>query len=219
MGRPRGRPRSYDPDQVLEGALQAFWRGGFSGTSLDALAAASGLNRPSLYAGFGDKQTIYIKAMRRFLAYASEKFGAALMLRPSDKTLSGVIRRYLRTAIDVDGPQERSGLSGCAVISTAMAEALKDPKIREVLSDVLLEMDRQLYACLQELVKKGFISPEADITSLCTLLTSVVQSIGIRSRAGQTRADLERMVESITLTVSQLAEERKTKHTRDLHSR
>ena len=60
----RGRPRSYDPEQVLERALHAFWKSGFSGTSLDTLALATGLNRPSLYAGLGDKRTIYIKAMR-----------------------------------------------------------------------------------------------------------------------------------------------------------
>lgn len=54
---------------MLERVLQVFWKGGCPGTSLDTLAAATGLNRPSLYAGLGDKRTIYIKAMRRVQVY------------------------------------------------------------------------------------------------------------------------------------------------------
>ena len=54
--RPRGRPRSYDPEVALKRATEAFWKSGYSGTSLDDLAAATGMNRPSLYAGFGDKR-------------------------------------------------------------------------------------------------------------------------------------------------------------------
>ena len=94
--RPRGRPRAYDPEQALECALHAFWKGGYSGTSLDTLAAETGLNRPSLYAGLGNKHTIYIKAMRRFQRRARERFGAALASQPDDRSFVDVIARYLK---------------------------------------------------------------------------------------------------------------------------
>ena len=52
--RPRGRPRSYDPEQALAQATAAFWQAGYSATSLDTLALATGMNRPSLYVAVGD---------------------------------------------------------------------------------------------------------------------------------------------------------------------
>jgi len=58
--KPRGRPRAYDPDVALEQAMQTFWKSGYCGTSLDDLSAAMHMNRPSLYAGFGDKRRLYI---------------------------------------------------------------------------------------------------------------------------------------------------------------
>jgi AcrR family transcriptional regulator len=58
--RPRGRPRAYDPDVALAQAMDTFWHAGYAGTSLDDLSAATGMNRPSLYAAFGDKRALYL---------------------------------------------------------------------------------------------------------------------------------------------------------------
>src|SRR3974377_538644 len=113
--RPRGRPRSYDPGVALRRALETFWTQGYSGTSLDDLAAATGMNRPSLYAAFGDKQSLYLKtledyweqslrAMRGFLS-CGEPLAAALM-RVCDAALS--------LYYPADGPPR-----GCFGIGTA----------------------------------------------------------------------------------------------------
>src|ERR1041384_1088527 len=66
LKRPRGRPRAYEPDQALARAMDAFWEGGYAGTSLDTLADKMGMNRPSLYAAFGDKEQLYLKALERY---------------------------------------------------------------------------------------------------------------------------------------------------------
>ena len=68
--RQRGRPREYDPDDALRRALEVFWKTGYSGTSLDAIAAATGMNRPSLYAAFGDKHALYLKALAHYQTLA-----------------------------------------------------------------------------------------------------------------------------------------------------
>ena len=199
--RPRGRPRAYDPEQALECALHAFWKGGYSGTSLDTLAAETGLNRPSLYAGLGNKHTIYIKAMRRFQRRARERFGAALASQPDDRSFVDVIARYLHAVIEVDGPHESIGVSGCAVISTATAEALTDPEIRQVLDEVLEEMDSQLQHCLQTAVANGMLAPKTDVETLAFLLASTAHSIGIRARAGKTKQDIEKHVDALARVI------------------
>ncbi len=199
--KPRGRPRNYIPEEALERALLAFWKGGYSGTSLDTLAAATGLNRPSLYAGLGDKRTIYIKSMRRFQKHAREYVGTALAPQPGDRSFADVIARYLHAAIEVDGPQENTGVSGCAVISTATAEALTDSEIRQVLNEVLEEMDSQLLDRLKQAKKNGELSLDVDIEALGFLLSSTAHSIGIRARAGQTKQEIEKRVDALVRTL------------------
>lgn len=60
------RPRTFDPDDVLNTALDIFWRKGFRGTSLDDITAESGLAKPSLYAAFGDKNALFLKVLDRY---------------------------------------------------------------------------------------------------------------------------------------------------------
>jgi AcrR family transcriptional regulator len=64
--RPIGRPREFDADEALDKALMAFWRRGFEGTSLSDLTEAMGINRPSLYAAFGNKETLFRLALDRY---------------------------------------------------------------------------------------------------------------------------------------------------------
>src|SRR5579862_3206535 len=62
-----GRPRSFDVNRGLDSALRVFWRKGYEGTSLSDLTKAVGVNRPSLYAAFGDKKALFRKAFDRYL--------------------------------------------------------------------------------------------------------------------------------------------------------
>jgi AcrR family transcriptional regulator len=62
-----GRPRSFHIDRALDRALVVFWRKGYEGASLSDLTKALGVNRPSLYAAFGDKEALFRKALDRYL--------------------------------------------------------------------------------------------------------------------------------------------------------
>src|SRR5947209_1642653 len=93
--RPRGRPRTYDPDVALERARDTFWRAGYAATSLDELAAGMGMNRPSLYAGFGDKRDLYGTAVARY-AGDSHAWLAGELAKP--RTLRSALRSIYRGA-------------------------------------------------------------------------------------------------------------------------
>jgi len=196
--RPRGRPRAYDPEQALERAMHTFWKRGYCGTTLDDLSAAMHMNRPSLYAGFGDKHQLYLKAMQRFQAQARERFAEALAPRADDASFADVIARYFYAAIDLYTAHDTTG---CAVIATATAQALTEPDIGQLLDSVLDEMDSQLYQCLQTAVDNGVLPDETDIEALTFLLASSAHGIGIRARAGFTRQRLERMAELLVRTL------------------
>src|SRR5947199_5777311 len=63
-----GRPRQFDADLALDRALAVFWRRGYEGATLDDLTAAMGINRPSLYAAFGDKERLFRRALERYVS-------------------------------------------------------------------------------------------------------------------------------------------------------
>ncbi|MGE0180281.1 MAG: TetR/AcrR family transcriptional regulator, partial [Sphingomonas sp.] len=77
---PRGRPRSFDTDQVLDRVRDTFWRYGYAGTSMDQLATATGLHKPSLYGAFGDKRKLYLAALDNYLADIRAEFAEAFAI-------------------------------------------------------------------------------------------------------------------------------------------
>ena len=60
------RTREFDPENALDSAMALFWRQGFAGTSVAQLVDETGVNRHSLYETFGDKQALYLQALKRF---------------------------------------------------------------------------------------------------------------------------------------------------------
>src|ERR1700737_5635229 len=125
-GRP-GRPRSFDIDQALDRALQVFWRKGYEGTSLSDLTKAVGVNRPSLYAAFGDKEALFRKVLGRYLdgpaAYTQEAL--------KEPTARAVIERLLRGAADLNTAPRNPG--GCLMVQGAFASGDTGDSIRQEL--------------------------------------------------------------------------------------
>lgn len=124
-GKGRGRPRAYDPQTALQQALGVFWNTGYSGASLDSIASAAGMNRPSLYAAFGDKHALYIKALDQYWQTAHTAMQAALTdsSLTLEQALTGFYEGQLAIYFSGDG-QPR----GCFAIGTATTEAVEDPR-------------------------------------------------------------------------------------------
>jgi TetR/AcrR family transcriptional repressor of nem operon len=67
---PRGRPRSFDTEAAVERAMGVFWSRGYHATALPDLLRATKLSRGSLYAAFGDKHSLFLRALDRYVANA-----------------------------------------------------------------------------------------------------------------------------------------------------
>src|ERR1700730_11981301 len=91
----RGRPRAYDPATAVARATETFWKAGYAGTSLDDLVAATGMNRPSLYAAFGDKRDLYLKTLTRY-QQQSRAIGAQIIA--DDPPLRVFLKRFYEAA-------------------------------------------------------------------------------------------------------------------------
>lgn len=190
-GKGRGRPRAYDPQKALQQALGVFWNTGYSGASLDSIATAAGMNRPSLYAAFGDKHALYIKALDQYWDTAHAAMQAALS--DSELTLAQALTGFYegQLAIYFSGDGQPRG---CFAIGTATTEAVEDPEIRNVLSARLSQLDADLEARLQKAIEAGELKPDSDLAALAVIASSLLHSISIRARAGKSREELTAIV-------------------------
>lgn len=184
---PRGRPRAYDPERALTRAMETFWAAGFTGTSLDDLAAATGMNRPSLYAAFGDKKSIYLKSLDLYTESLREALRGIIH---ADVALADGLTAFYEGGIELYMSGEK-GPRGCFVSCTAPAEAAVDEDIKAALSGVLGEIDRGLELLYRQAQKRGEISKDADAAALARLAGAVLHSLALRARAGATRAELQ----------------------------
>jgi TetR/AcrR family transcriptional regulator, copper-responsive repressor len=185
--RRRGRPRAYDPQAALQRATDRFWRNGYASTSLDEICAATGMNRPSLYAAFGDKHTLYLKALERYwqLSLAAMREALADGDQSLEEALMRVYDGQLAIYFSGDGRPR-----GCFAIGTATTEAVEDPEIRSALAGGLFMLDADLEARLRKARETGELKEGADPAALAVLASATLHTIAIRARAGVPRAEL-----------------------------
>lgn len=178
--RRRGRPRSFDPNDVLGAAGERFRTHGYAGTSLDDLVDATGLQRPSLYAAFGDKRAIYLAALDRTIERAGRGFDRLIA---ADLPLRDSLQTMFRTVIDGYLTGE-AGPSGCIMVSTSATSAVDDAEVRARLAAFLKMEDDKIE---QLLVARG--DPRAPAHA--RLVTGIIHSLSVRARAGASRDELD----------------------------
>lgn len=188
--RPRGRPRGYDPAAALGKARDAFWRNGFSATSLDDLSAATGLNRPSLYGAFGDKKALYMATLQR---------SRTEMLGGLERGLAqpGSLRDVLKAVYSGASAIYRSGgeaQRGCFLIGTAVTESVADPDVRNLLDQVFGELDAGFAARMA--ASPGELAPGADPLAMGRLATAILHTLAVRARTGADEASLKTIYET-----------------------
>jgi AcrR family transcriptional regulator len=184
--KPRGRPRAYDPEIALERAIETFWKAGYSATSLDDLSAAMGMNRPSLYAAFGDKRTLYLRALE---LYWERGFKAMRGTLVPERPLAEVLMRVYQGALSIYFASDGRA-RGCFAMGTATTEAVADPLIRATLARGLKGVDECFEARFRAARDSGEISSDADPPTLAGLASAVLSRLAVRARAGTPRAEL-----------------------------
>lgn len=171
------RPRGFAPDQVLEQATRVFWARGFERTSLDHLCAATGLNRSSLYAAFGDKRALYLQSLARYEQGSVERIRQAFDAKPVREGL----RDFLAGLIDaiVQGPGRR----GCFIGNCAAELARLDKAAAARVKQSLERIEQTFHAAL---VQGG----HADARALARFITAGVQGLRLYGKANPERKAL-----------------------------
>ena len=190
--RPRGRPRGFAPEEVLQRVRDVFIEKGFAAASLDELSEAAGLNRPSLYAAFGDKEQLYIHTLRHYGQHGVAGIDAIFGGKgPIDKRLGQVFKG----AIDIytAPPYPR----GCMIVGTAAVEAPTRPKIAAAASELLQATEDAFERAFARAVAEGELPAEPPPSARARMAGAALDTLAIRARLGTKPTELRAYAASL----------------------
>jgi AcrR family transcriptional regulator len=189
-----GRPRTFDEDVALDRAMEVFWEKGYEGSSLAELTAAMGMNRPSLYAVFGDKEGLFRRALERYQSTRMDYCDAAL----DAPTAREAVERLLRGSADAqtrpDSPH------GCLNTCGALACGDDARPVRDELAARRSERERQLRERLERARTEGDLPPDADPAQLASFVATILQGMAVQAAGGATRSQLYRTIDFVMAT-------------------
>ncbi len=181
--KPRGRPRSFDERQALKKATQVFWSKGYDGVTIDDLVAGMGVGRPSLYAVFGDKRTIFLRVLR---AYAEAKGALAAKALFSPPTLRGSLASFLRYAVET--ATEEGSAPGCLIV--CVAPLVDDAEVRQFLKDAAAAGVALVERRFCDGISAGEIPSDFPVAARATQTLDLARGLTMRAQLGAPRKTL-----------------------------
>lgn len=186
----KGRPRDFDVGRALDRALHVFWRKGYEGTSLSDLTRAMGIGRPSLYAAFGDKETLFCRALNRYAEGPAAHVRAAL----DQPTARAVVEQLLRGTADlITNPRNPAG---CLHVQGALACNEGADPIRKQLAMRRAAGEKALRQRLKRAKEEGDLPRDANPSELARYVATVVYGMSVQAAGGASRKELRQVVES-----------------------
>jgi AcrR family transcriptional regulator len=184
-----GRPRSFDSDQALDQALHVFWTKGYEGTSIADLTEAMGINPPSLYAAFGNKEGLFRKAVDRYVEKCAGFWDEALEAPTARGTVEHLLRASADFVTDENNPR------GCLFVRGPMACSEAADKIGRDLVARRATGEERLRERLERAIAEGEISPELNPADYARYIMTVLEGMSVQAAGGASRADLHKVAE------------------------
>lgn len=185
-----GRPRSFDPDRILDAAMGLFWKQGYAGTGLADLEAATDLGRQSLYGAFGDKRALFERVVERY-------FDTVLrpgFIDPLDKPGSARanIERVLRQAGEYAAAP---GFDGCLVGNSAAELGLHDPTMADLLRRKLALVEEGFYRAIIRAQRAGEMRKKIDARAVARSIVATAQGLAVVARVNRDRGFIRAVVD------------------------
>jgi AcrR family transcriptional regulator len=193
--RPRGRPRGFDRDDVLDRAMRLFWERGYEATSVSELTEAMGITPPTLYSFFGDKKHLFLEAVDR---YQSGPGCFAIKALTEEPTAERSIRRLLIESVSsFSNPR---GPKGCLVVLGATNCGVESGDVFKALSDRRRAAEAAVHNRIAAGRATGELAKGTDIDALTGLITATLFGLAIKARDGASRANLRKIVDQTMQT-------------------
>lgn len=187
-----GRPREFDVDQALNAAMEAFWAKGYEATSLTDLMSATGLHKGSLYQAFGDKHSLFIQALKRYLnemlRREYEEFANA------STPLEG-LRNVAHSLVDLVD-DDSNPPKGCMAVNAVVEMAPHDPEVRAIMNEHVQRMRNMIEKKVADAQAAGLMSRERPAELVAGMLMTFVSGLGTTMKAHISKAEAHKLIDA-----------------------
>lgn len=183
-----GRPREFDTDAALDKAMRLFWMKSYEGTSVADLTGTLGISRPSLYAAFGDKQSLFRAALERYAAGPARYVTSAL----GQPTAREVAQQLLKGAADLQASSRNPG--GCLTVNGAIACGDEAAPVRRALNAHRTAGVALLRRRFEQAKAQHDLPKDSDPAALARFVAAVVYGMAVLASGGASRKELEQVI-------------------------
>jgi AcrR family transcriptional regulator len=184
-----GRPREFDVEKALDRALDVFWRNGYEGASISDLTEAMGINPPSLYAAFGNKEGLFRKALDRYATQRARFWDEAR----EAETARDMVEHLLRASADF--LTEECNPPGCMIVRSAMSCSEAADAIRRELDARRAGGELILRERLEHAKDEGELPAGLEPADFARYIMTVLEGMSVRAAAGANRAELHKVAD------------------------
>jgi AcrR family transcriptional regulator len=189
---PSGRTRQFDVDEALDRALEVFWARGYEGATLPELTKAMGINRPSLYAAFGNKEQLFRKALDRYqtgpMSFLTEALKEPTARAVAEAIFSGFIRMQ----------RNREKARGCLIVSGALASGAEAETVRQELAQLRQSIVAVFRKRFERAVEDGDLPKGRDCATLARYVATVLGGLAVQAASGTPEKEL-RLVSALAM--------------------
>ncbi|MEV0432993.1 TetR/AcrR family transcriptional regulator [Nocardia sp. NPDC050413] len=187
----RGRPRAFDRDVALRRAMEVFWERGYEGASMSDLTTAMGINSPSLYAAFGDKESLFREAVTLYGRAEGSRTARALSEQPTAyAAIAAMLHDNIAMYTDPGLPQ------GCMVVLAGATYTTRNASVREFLTEARRRTTADIQARLERGVVEGDLQPGTDTAALAAFFSTVLYGLSVQARDCVGRSELTAAADS-----------------------
>ena len=184
-----GRPRAFDPEAALDRAMHVFWAKGYEGASLSDLTRVMRINRPSLYAAFGNKEQLFRKVLDRYMNGPLAYFQKALAAQKARDVIEQIFFSAAKMASDPRAP------AGCLVVQGAMACGDPAGSVRKEIAALRAAAKAALRRRLQRAKREGDLPKNADPGELSHYVMTVLHGMAVQGADGASCDQLRRVAQ------------------------
>lgn len=194
-----GRPREFDKEKTLEAAMLVFWRNGYAGASLANLTDAMAINKPSMYAAFGNKEQLFMAALEQYINQYSFPIFENLLV--ADQPLAQRLIAYLKSVAHLFFQPELP--AGCMMVNSVCESAGNSipQSAHRLISEINQSTKQRLIDFFAEEQASGNLKSQCSPLTLANYLMSVVSGMAVLARDGATAEQLDEMIAFVATTI------------------
>jgi AcrR family transcriptional regulator len=183
-----GRPRAFDMDQALDQALHVFWEKGYDGASVADLTEAMGINPPSLYAAFGNKEALFKKALDRYEAKRDQIMGEAFAAPTAREAMTRLLEGTAERLSDKCNPR------GCLMVQGALSGGEECEAVKRDLSSRRAGGEALIRKRLKRAKREGDLPSNVDAAALARFVATVMHGMAVQAAGGAAPKELRAIV-------------------------